>query len=110
MHVVNKEMLLPENGGFPIGRCRYVDDRWTAWLHARMATTQTPTDAPIASRSTPATGGKEPLQVRIPTAVKRRFKAHAAMLGLQPNELFCEVWDHYERTRPTAAAPGDTAQ
>ena len=39
---------------------------------------------------------KEPLQVRIPPVVKRRFKAHAALRGLEPNELFVEVWDHYE--------------
>lgn len=80
-------------------------------MHARMATTQIPTDAPVASKSTSTASGKEPLQVRIPTAVKRRFKAHAAMLGLEPNELFVEVWDHYERTRTTAAATtGDKAQ
>jgi uncharacterized protein YndB with AHSA1/START domain len=41
---------------------------------------------------------KEPLQVRIPGAVKRRFKVHAAMHGVEPNELFVEVWEHYERT------------
>lgn len=47
-----------------------------------------------------ATGGaKEPLQVRIPTAVKRRFKAHAAMRGIEPNELFVEVWSFYESAR-----------
>jgi len=39
---------------------------------------------------------KEPLQVRIPAVVKRRFKAHAALKGLEPNELFVEVWRHYE--------------
>jgi hypothetical protein len=44
---------------------------------------------------------KEPLQIRIPINVKRRFKAHAAMRGMEPNELFVEVWDHYERTRAT---------
>jgi hypothetical protein len=42
---------------------------------------------------------KEPLQVRIPTQVKRQFKAAAAMRGLEPNELFVEVWEHYQRTR-----------
>lgn len=41
---------------------------------------------------------KEPLQVRIPGAVKRRFKAQAAIRGMEPNELFVEVWKHYERT------------
>lgn len=45
-----------------------------------------------------ATGseGKEPLQVRIPTSVKRRFKSHAASRGLEPNALFLEVWAFYE--------------
>lgn len=42
--------------------------------------------------------GKEPLQVRIPLAVKRRFKSHAAMRGIEPNELFVEVWHHYENS------------
>jgi hypothetical protein len=41
--------------------------------------------------------GKEPLQVRIPVPVKRRFKALAAMRGLEPHELFVEVWRFYER-------------
>lgn len=50
-------------------------------------------------RSGPAPD-KEPLQVRIPTAVKRQFKAAAAMRGLEPHELFVEVWEHYQRTRP----------
>jgi len=39
---------------------------------------------------------KEPLQVRIPSDVKRRFKAAAAMRGLEPHELFVEVWREYE--------------
>jgi hypothetical protein len=50
-----------------------------------------------SARSSRATD-KEPLQVRIPAAVKRRFKAQAAIRGMEPNELFVEVWDHYERT------------
>ncbi len=39
---------------------------------------------------------KEPLQIRIPVTIKRRFKSHAALRGLDPNELFVEVWQHYE--------------
>jgi hypothetical protein len=39
---------------------------------------------------------KEPLQVRIPVAVKRRFKSHAALRGMEPHELFVEVWERYE--------------
>ncbi len=42
--------------------------------------------------------GKEPLQVRIPTYIKRAFKSHAALRGIHPNVLFVEVWEHYNRT------------
>lgn len=49
---------------------------------------------------------KEPLQVRIPVVVKRRFKAHAAMRGIEPNELFVEVWAHYEHTHCKARTEG----
>ena len=56
-------------------------------------------DGPKAAKA-----AKEPLQVRIPGAVKRRFKAHAALLGIEPNGLFVEVWEHYERTRADASS------
>ena len=39
---------------------------------------------------------KEPLQVRIPVSVKRRFKSYAALRGIEPNALFVEIWEHYE--------------
>ena len=42
---------------------------------------------------------KEPLQIRIPRDVKRRFKAEAAMLGIEPNELFVRIWSRYERSK-----------
>lgn len=42
--------------------------------------------------------GKEPLQIRIPTSIKRAFKSRAALRGIEPNQLFVEVWEHYERT------------
>ena len=51
------------------------------------------------------TADKEPLQVRIPAPVKRRFKAQAAIRGMEPNELFVEIWDHYERTVIAALDP-----
>jgi hypothetical protein len=51
-----------------------------------------------------AKAGKEPLQVRIPGAIKRRFKAHAALRGMEPNELFVEVWEHYERAYTHASS------
>ncbi len=41
---------------------------------------------------------KEPLQVRIPVSIKRAFKSAAALRGIEPNQLFVEIWDHYERT------------
>jgi hypothetical protein len=47
--------------------------------------------------------GKEPLQVRIPIDVKRRFKAKAAMLGIEPNQLFVEMWEMYEKANGNAA-------
>ena len=52
---------------------------------------------------------KEPLQIRIPTSIKRRFKAFAAMQGKEPNELFVEVWESFERAQvpPSAAGPGE---
>ena len=59
--------------------------------------------APRAALPSPA-GAKEPLQVRIPVAVKRRFKSHAALRGLEPNELFVELWEQYEATLPRDAA------
>ena len=43
-------------------------------------------------------GKKEPLQVRIPVDVKREFKSKAALMGLEPNELFVSVWKHYVNT------------
>ncbi len=54
--------------------------------------------APVQTSSPPPSrgGDKEPLQVRIPVGVKRRFKSHAALRGMEPNELFVEVWERYE--------------
>lgn len=48
-------------------------------------------------------GEKEPLQVRIPVTVKRRFKSHAALRGMEPNELFVLVWEHYEASLKSEA-------
>ena len=53
-------------------------------------------DSVLARRLVGPVSDKEPLQVRIPVAVKRRFKAHAALRGLEPNELFVELWERYE--------------
>lgn len=68
-------------------------------LHARMQCCFMQPRLPgiIKSSARPARAvEKEPLQVRIPAIVKRRFKAHAALRGLEPNELFVEVWNHYK--------------
>ena len=63
-------------------------------IHARM---QPKLPGIIVKRArSPQVADKEPLQVRIPAHVKRRFKAHAALRGIEPNELFVEVWNHYE--------------
>lgn len=51
---------------------------------------------------------KEPLQIRIPIDVKRRFKAHAAMRGMEPNELFVEMWEQYERGTPRLPTLSET--
>jgi hypothetical protein len=48
---------------------------------------------------------KEPLQLRIPTIVKRRFKAHAALRGMEPNELFVEIWNDYEASHSGRIVP-----
>jgi hypothetical protein len=57
------------------------------------------TSSSLAAADAARDSSKEPLQVRIPQDVKRRFKAHAALRGLASHELFVEVWEHYERTR-----------
>jgi hypothetical protein len=54
---------------------------------------------PRTHKSPAKAAPKEPLQIRIPSDVKRRFKARAALAGLEPNQLFVEVWEHYERTK-----------
>lgn len=71
-----------------------------ACMHAVMSATKHGSET--LARSPPASGGseKEPLQVRIPTGVKRAFKSLAALRGIEPNALFVEVWEHYERTGP----------
>jgi hypothetical protein len=55
-----------------------------------------PASAPASGNTPTRVVKKEPLQVRIPVAVKRRFKSHAALRGMEPNELFVVVWEHYE--------------
>ena len=50
---------------------------------------------------------EESLQVRIPTSFKRRVRAHAAMRGMEPDEHFVEVWEHYENTSRHRCPQGD---
>ncbi len=72
-----------------------------------MVATKRHTESARASANTPArVVEKEPLQVRIPVIVKRRFKSHAALRGMEPNELFVEVWERYEASL-TSDAPKD---
>ncbi len=59
-----------------------------------MIATKVDATAPHVRRS--LTAEKEPLQVRIPVGVKRRFKSHAALRGLEPHQLFVEMWQLYE--------------
>lgn len=54
-----------------------------------------PTPKPPSSQPAVA-ARKEPLQVRIPVTVKRRFKSEAALRGVDPNQLFVEVWSFWE--------------
>ena len=74
-------------------------NRRLACKHALMRRPHSSSTTGNARLKEPAGASKEPLQVRIPTDVKRRFKAHAAMRGIAPHKLFVEVWEHYERTR-----------
>lgn len=69
-----------------------------ACKHAGMNTPRTLPN-PTLDVQYAASRSKEPLQVRLPAGIKRQFKAHAALRGLEPHELFVEVWQHYERTR-----------
>lgn len=55
----------------------------------------------------PGGGAKEPLQVRIPVGIKRAFKARAAIEGMEPHELFVEVWKYYAERHPTVPGQGD---
>jgi hypothetical protein len=63
--------------------------------HARMQPRLPGIITPSESRRTIG-GEKEPLQVRIPKVVKRRFMSHAGLCGLKANELFVKIWEYYE--------------
>ena len=84
-----------------------------ACRHAHMMIRPSDRQPRATRRKSPATPGmgdaREPLQVRIPTAVKRRFKAHAALRGLQPHQVFVEMWHHYvaARAKVTQESPGE---
>jgi hypothetical protein len=73
-------------------------NRMRACSHARMVAVTSKTTR--VTKGKPRSGGavleKEPLQVRIPVSVKRRFKSYAALRGIEPNTLFVEIWEHYE--------------
>lgn len=71
-------------------------------MHACCMTLPSNRIADLQARPPSLVEEKEPLQVRIPVRVKRRFKAAAALRGIDPNVLFVEVWEHYERTKASA--------
>jgi len=45
--------------------------------------------------------------MRIPVVIKRRFKSHAALKGIDPNELFVEVWEFYEANYKSEATTSE---
>jgi hypothetical protein len=67
-------------------------------MHGRMVGTKQINDSRRGARQSKGVE-KEPLQVRIPSSVKRAFKSQAALQGLEPNELFVEIWEQYQRSR-----------
>lgn len=81
-------------------------NRESAWLHARMTAVVKSSKNTSVPRKAASLAEKEPLQVRIPTKVKRAFKSAAALRGMEPHELFVEVWNHYEQTRPIEVGKG----
>ena len=72
-----------------------------------MQTAKDPLAKAAPSRKPLALEEKEPLQVRIPVAVKRQFKSHAALKGIEPHELFCEVWSFYEAAQKSKPTTGE---
>jgi hypothetical protein len=74
-----------------------------AIMHACMHNQRMHDAINIETQDPVGSSGKKPLQVRIPIDVKRRFKAKAAMLGIEPNELFVEMWEMYEKANSNAA-------
>jgi hypothetical protein len=70
------------------------------------AAKQSPAKTPPARR-VPGLKDKEPLQVRIPVTIKRQFKSHAALKGIEPHELFVEMWSFYEASLKSKATTGE---
>ncbi len=75
--------------------CYPLTNRMHACTHARMASKPTRVAKGKSSFADTALK-KEPLQVRIPVSVKRRFKSYAALRGIEPHALFVEIWEYYE--------------
>jgi hypothetical protein len=78
------------------------------WFESRRSTPRL-LQAPVRSINAepparPAlTTRKEPLHISILTRAKRRFKAHATLRGLGPNQLFVEVWLYDEANHDPGA-------
>jgi hypothetical protein len=66
---------------------------------------------PVAPTPKPANpAAKEPLQMRVPVGIKRRFKSYAALKGVEPNELFVEIWQFYEANAKSHVLAGEGSE
>jgi hypothetical protein len=62
---------------------------------SRKGAPPTPEDA-VQNLARPSTGGKVPLQLKIPDDVRYDFKAYALAHRRDANDLFEEVWKYYK--------------
>jgi hypothetical protein len=87
-----------------------IDESRAACTHARMSSAKRYLPREVSSCHPSARAeDKEPLQVRLPVHLKRQFKSHAALRGMEPHQLFVEVWEHYEASlRPSVAEDEET--
>ena len=74
-----------------------------------MVGTESTSRRPSQGQAQLSTPVKEPLQVRIPVKIKRAFKSHAALRGIEPNQLFVEIWESYEARLNGRSADSETS-
>ncbi len=48
--------------------------------------------------------------MRVPVGIKRRFKSYAALKGVEPNELFVEIWQFYEANAKSHVLAGEGSE